>query len=154
MKPVQKTILIVAGLIAVSVFTIVAVAESGRRVPPPSQSQAERIEHGRYLVHNVGMCIDCHSPRDERGEFVDSKHLSGAPLGFAATVPMPWMPLAPRLAGLPAGYTEDDTVRFLMTGERPNNMPATLPPMPPFRMNDNDAKAIAAYLKSLPVNTD
>lgn len=153
MKPVQKTI-IVAGLIAVSVSTIVAVAGSGRRAPVSSPSPEERIEHGRYLVHNVGMCIDCHSPRDKGGQFVDSKHLTGALLGFAATVPMPWMPVAPGIAGLPAGYTEDGTVRFLMTGERPNNMPPTLPPMPPYRMSRHDAEAIAAYLKSMSVNPD
>ena len=74
---------------------------------------SDRIERGRYLVHQVGMCIDCHSPRDEGGEFIESQHLTGAPLAFAPTVSMPWMPAAPRIAGLPVGFTEEQTVDFL-----------------------------------------
>jgi hypothetical protein len=95
------------------------------------------------------MCIDCHSPRDEKGAFVESKHLTGSPLPFAPTVPMPWMPASPKIAGLPAGFTKADTIHFLMTGERPNGKPAPLPPMPPYRMNRDDAEAVTAYLQSL-----
>ena len=111
---------------------------------------SDRIERGRYLVHQVGMCIDCHSPRDEGGEFIESQHLTGAPLAFAPTVSMPWMPAAPRIAGLPVGFTEEQTVDFLMTGERPHGRGPVLPPMPPYRMTRGDAEALAAYLRSLP----
>lgn len=112
-------------------------------------TEDERIERGRYLVHRVGMCVDCHSPRDQKGEFLPGKLLAGAPIAFAATVPMPWMPVAPKIAGLPAGYTAEDTVHFLMTGERPNGRPAALPPMPAYRMERKDAEAVTAYLRSI-----
>lgn len=110
------------------------------------------LERGKYLVHRAALCIDCHSPRDEKGQFVETKHLSGSVLGFAATVPMPWAPAAPSLIGL-TGYTNDQAVKFLMTGVRPSGAPP-LPPMPAYRFDEKDAKAIVAYLKSLkPVET-
>ncbi|HRJ46091.1 MAG: hypothetical protein RLZZ129_605 [Verrucomicrobiota bacterium] len=105
------------------------------------------VERGRYLVHDVAMCIDCHSPRGEKGAFLEGKHLTGAALDFAATVPMPWAPYAPNLAGL-ENFTAAEAVKFFMTGERPSGMP-TLPPMPAYRMKREDAEAVTAYLKSL-----
>lgn len=105
------------------------------------------VERGRYLVHDVAMCIDCHSPRGEKGVFLEGKHLTGAVLDFTATVPMPWAPYAPSLLGL-ENFTADEAVKFFMTGERPAGMPP-LPPMPAYRMNKADAKAVVAYLKSL-----
>lgn len=113
----------------------------------PSRDNA--VAYGKYIVHNVSMCTDCHSPRDERGAFIEEKHLTGSPLGFKPVVEMPWMPMAPPLVGLPAGYTADALIQYLMTGTRPNGMPATLPPMPEYRMTRADAEAVTAYLDSL-----
>ena len=107
------------------------------------------IERGRYLVEGVAGCNDCHSPRNEKGELMEGMHLTGSPLPFAPTVPMPWAPAAPSIAGLP-DYTTEQAVKFLMTGERPSNIPP-LPPMPAYRLNEEDAKAVVAYVKSLPV---
>jgi Cytochrome c len=107
-----------------------------------------KIERGKYIVHRMALCIDCHSPRDEKGQFVEGKHLTGATLGFKPTVPMPWMPVAPNLAGLPEGYKREDMIQFLMTGKRPTGAPI-LPPMPEYRLNREDAEATAAYLESL-----
>lgn len=135
--------------VAVSVIALVSITSRALGDSTRHTADHERVERGRYLVHQVGMCIDCHSPRDQKGEFVDGKHLTGAPLGFAATVPMPWIPVAPKIAGLPAGFTAEDTVHFLMTGERPNGRPAPLPPMPSYRMDRSDAEAVTAYLRSL-----
>lgn len=105
------------------------------------------IERGRYLVFDVAGCVDCHSPRNEQGQFLADRHLTGAVLAFAPTVPMPWAPAAPAIAGL-EGYTEAQAIKFLMTGERPSGVPP-LPPMPAYRLNEADAKAVVAYLKSL-----
>lgn len=113
-------------------------------------SRTARIERGAYIVHQASMCVDCHSPRDARGEFIDEQHLAGAPLPFAPTVPMPaWSPAAPALAGLPAGYTDDDMIAFLTTGLRPHGGPPVAPPMPAYRLNRRDAEAVTAYLSSL-----
>lgn len=107
------------------------------------------LERGRYLVEQVGMCADCHSPRNERGEFVRSGWLTGAPIAMAPTVPLPaWAEHAPAIAGIPGHYTEAQFVHFLQTGERPDGSPPR-PPMPPYRFSRADAEAVAAYLKSL-----
>lgn len=112
-----------------------------------AKSETAAIERGRYLVHQVAMCIDCHSPRGEKGVFLEGKHLTGASFDFAATVPMPWAPFAPCLVGL-ENFTTEQAVKFFMTGERPTGQPV-LPPMPAYRMSEADARAVTAYLKSL-----
>ena len=137
--------LIIGG--AIATFCLMA-QNNPVAAPAAAVPDDPKIERGRYIVHHVALCIDCHSPRDEKGEFVGGKHLTGAPLGFKPLAPMPWMPLAPGLAGLPEGYKREDLVHYLMTGQRPNGT-TTLPPMPGYRFNRGDAEATAAYLESL-----
>lgn len=120
--------------------TLTSLAHAGEKPDP-------LIERGRIFVHNTGMCTDCHSPRDEKGQFIEGKHLMGSVLTFAPTVPMPWAPAAPMIAGL-EGYTNEQAVKFLMTGERPSGTPPR-PPMPAYRLQEDDARAVVAYLKSL-----
>ncbi|MCR6655236.1 MAG: c-type cytochrome [Opitutus sp.] len=105
------------------------------------------LTRGKYLVQNVGLCADCHSPRNERGEFIPELWLEGAPLPFAPTVPMPWSPAAPPIAGLPS-MTEEQAIVFLQSGTRPDGS-RPLPPMPEYRFDAEDARAVVAYLKSL-----
>jgi mono/diheme cytochrome c family protein len=109
---------------------------------------ADTIARGKYLVEKAGQCQDCHTPRNEKGEWVREQWLLGAEIAFKPTVPMPaWMAVAPPIAGLPT-LTHDQAVQFLMTGERPGR-PRVTPPMPEYRFSKADAEAIAAYLKSL-----
>lgn len=121
--------------------------------PDPATHSVAR-ERGRYLVHQASMCVDCHTPRNERGELIQAKLLCGAPLSFASRAPMPWAAVAPSIAGLPRGFTRADTVHFLMTGERPHGRSAPLPPMPRYRFDEEDAEAIATYLESLSATID
>lgn len=110
--------------------------------------QAGLIARGRYLVENVGLCADCHTPRNERGEFIAARSLMGSPLGFAPSFPMPaWAPVAPPIAGL-LTMTEAEAVKFMKEGVRPDGS-RPLPPMPEFRFNEADARAVVTYLKSL-----
>lgn len=144
-----KTILLGAlGILVVGGFALTRLL-GGAPPEPSAPSPAEQIEHGKYLVTQVAMCVDCHSPRGPDGQFVAGRELTGTPLGFAPTVPMPWAPAAPGIAGLPAGYTARDTVLFLTTGKRPHGLDPARPPMPEYRMSQADAEAIAAYLASL-----
>lgn len=122
----------------------------------PSKASASRsalIERGRYLVEQVGMCQDCHTPMNEKGEFVRERYLMGATIPFKPVGPVPaWAEQSPRIAGLP-GWSEEDAIRFFMTGQ---NMTGggPRPPMPPYRFNRQDAAAITAYLKSLTKSSD
>ena len=106
------------------------------------------IARGYYLATGVGLCIDCHSPRNEKGDYVAGMHLKGAAVPFAPAVPMPaWAPVAPAIAGLPQ-MTEEQAIKFLRTGLRPDGS-RPRPPMPEYRLDEADARALAAYLKSL-----
>lgn len=111
-------------------------------------SGSSKLERGKYLVEQVGMCGDCHTPHNEKGEPIQEKTLKGAILPFKPTVPLPvWADKSPNIAGLP-GWEDKDAIRFLMTGIAYNDLPAR-PPMPQYRFNQEDAVAIMAYLRSL-----
>lgn len=108
-----------------------------------------RLERGRYIVEAIAGCGDCHTPRDRRGASLADRRLMGAPIEFAPLHPMPaWATRSPALAGLPAGYSESQLATFLQTGRKPNGGLAR-PPMPAFRMDAADARAVAAYLRRL-----
>lgn len=112
-----------------------------------AQTKTSQIARGKYLVEQVGMCIDCHTPRNEKGELVKEKWLQGSTIEFKPIHPMPWSEVAPGIAGLP-GWKEADFIKLMTTGVTAEGQPLR-PPMPPYRMNDADARAVAAYLKSL-----
>ncbi|MBC7907423.1 MAG: c-type cytochrome [Rhodospirillaceae bacterium] len=112
----------------------------------------EQIARGRYLVENVGMCNDCHTPRGSRGEPDRTRSLAGAPIDFRPTVPVRvWVSSAPAIAGPKAlGWSREQMVAFLSTGTTPDGR-GSLPPMPMLRLNQDDAEAVAAYLASVPL---
>jgi hypothetical protein len=72
----------------------------------------------------------------------------GGQVGMRSTVALgEWAIVAPRLAGSPPG-TDEEFVHLLMTGISRTGQHLR-PPMPQFRMNQADAEAVLAYLKSL-----
>ena len=106
------------------------------------------IERGRYLVNNVAMCPQCHTPRDSNGALDARRPLEGGPVLFQPANADPNWPLKePRIGGnLPA--SDQDIIKLLTTGIWTDGKPLRLPMMP-FRMNEADAKAVVAYLKSV-----
>jgi mono/diheme cytochrome c family protein len=124
---------------------LLGAAFSAQAAKPAGRPDAE---HGRYLVHHVAMCVQCHTPRDEHGRLIEAKLLRGDALPVAS----PFRDIrfafrAPHIAGLP-GYTKEQAVRLLTTGIAANGQ-APLAPMPPFRMTREDAEDVVAYLASL-----
>lgn len=113
-----------------------------------STNKAE-IERGRYLVEEVAKCAECHTPRNLRGELDSQAWLQGAPIWIMPVRPIAnWADRAPALAGFP-GFTEEEGERILEKGIGPEG--ETLrPPMHIYHMSHAGAKAIIAYLKSLP----
>jgi mono/diheme cytochrome c family protein len=114
---------------------------------------AALVKRGEYLT-TVLPCTDCHT----YGGFSDkpdmTRYLAGSDVGFE----MPGLGFfyGPNLTpdketGL-GTWSSDDIVRAIRTGERPDGR--ILAPIMPWRsfaaLTDDDAKAIAAYLKSLP----
>jgi mono/diheme cytochrome c family protein len=114
-----------------------------------SSDRESLAERGMYLVHHVAMCIYCHTPRNDEGVPDRQQLLQGAPMPVASPFPrQQWAFQAPKIAGLPGGWTEADMVKFLQSGENSTGRQPK-PPMPPFRLTAEDAAAVATYLKSL-----
>ena len=112
---------------------------------PTSQAM---IARGKYLVHHVAQCIQCHTPRDARGDLIQSQLLTGAPIPIAGpSYAQPWAAESASLAGL-GGY-EDSFIHYLLThGHKPDGSKPKSP-MPQFQMTDEDAAAVIVYLRSL-----
>ncbi len=108
-------------------------------------TSTELAARGDYLVNGVVLCGDCHTPRLENMALDESRELQGADIGGPPTMAT----FAPQLAGIPANFTEEQFVAFLQTGVRPDGSHPR-PPMPPYRLNEQDARAVAAYIAALP----
>ena len=126
-----------------------AVQKPARQKAPSSTAEQGNVERGRYLVENVAMCEECHTPRDGGGNLDESRRLQGAPIWI-----MPvrhttnWAMNAPSLAGFEQ-FTDEQGEQILEQGVGPNGLPIQ-PPMHIYHMNHADAQAIIAYLRSLP----
>jgi len=106
------------------------------------------VERGSYIVNNVAMCPECHTPRLANGQLDPQRPLDGAPEFFQPPHPDADWPLkAPRIGGNPPA-NDQDIVKLLMTGIWTDGKPLRLPMMP-FRMNEADARAVVAYLHSV-----
>jgi mono/diheme cytochrome c family protein len=113
----------------------------------------QKIARGRALTF-VGGCQDCHTPGSLYGAPDTTRMLSGSDVGWQG----PWgVSYARNLTPDPetgiGNWTEDQIVTAFRMGHRPDGSPL-LPPMPwpmfGIGMSDEDANAIAAFLKSLP----
>jgi hypothetical protein len=136
---------------AALLVTAVVISASAPQKPAEEAGQAGKseIERGRYLVEDVAMCVECHTPRNERGELKHDAWLRGAPIWIRPVAPIAnWADHAPALAGFPS-FTEEEGERVLEKGTGPEGEQLR-PPMHIYHMNHADAKAIIAYLKSLP----
>jgi mono/diheme cytochrome c family protein len=148
----------VAACGGVIVLLSVALAQSRPQTPPQTQRPAPPgtpaaarvagdLARGEYLVHSVAMCVQCHSPRDQRGSLIARELLTGGAVPVRGpSWDAEWAYRAPALAGLP-GFTDEQIVTLLTEGHA-GDRPAPRRPMPPFRMNRADAEAIASYLRS------
>lgn len=123
--------------------------------PAPGPAAAERpwrdtatlVARGQYLVNEVAMCVQCHSPRDQQGNLIEADRLRGGAIPVRSPFPgEAWALSAPSLRGL-VGFTDEQALALLMTGKAPGR-PAPKRPMPPYRLNRADAEAIVAYLRT------
>jgi mono/diheme cytochrome c family protein len=136
-----------------AVAALVVLASCAKEEPKTAAAPAmSPVERGEYLAWVTG-CHDCHTPGGMYGTPDMSRKLSGSELGWEG----PWGVTYPRnLTPDPgtgiAAWSEADIVTAIRTGKRPDGT-AIQPPMPwpDFsHLTDEDAMALAAYLKSLP----
>lgn len=137
------------GLSAVALASLAA-AQHSAKVPAASAAGGD-VERGKYLVESVAMCGECHTPRDASGNLKYDAWLQGASTWVRPVAPIqPWADNAPALAGMPS-FTDEQFSTILEKGIGPEG--ETLrPPMHIYHMHHDDARAIIAYLKSLPAN--
>ncbi len=147
MKSGWLVVLMLLSVVAFAAAVGVAAATLPRSAPP----KAQQIARGEYLVTVMG-CGDCHTPGSLYGSPDFERRLSGSEMGWKG----PWgvtyaRNLTPDETGL-AKWSEKDIVDAMRTGMKPDHTPLQ-PPMPwpnLTALTDEDAYAIAAYLKSLP----
>lgn len=130
-------------LIAIGILVAVPTAFAADAQPNDS------VTRGKYLVDHVAMCVECHTPRNQKGDLLSGDYLRGAPIPVNPP-PYPntkWAIIAPGIVGL-AGYTKEQGIRLLTEGITSDGRVPN-PPMPRFRLTRTDAEAIVSYLKSL-----
>lgn len=111
----------------------------------------ETVEYGAYLAGPVAHCMECHTPME------GPRHLYDTRLGAGGRdMSGPWGPaISANLTPAPdalARWSDDEVIAMIRTGHRPDGS-AMLPPMGYgfyAGMSDRDARAIVAYLRSLP----
>ena len=118
-------------------------------VATPGRAET-RLDRGTYLVEVVGACGNCHSPVDGNGNR-SGPALSGGP----ALLSPAFEAYAPNITSdLETGigtWSEDQIVEALREGRTPDGHVLRPPmPVPLYRsMSDEDAHAVATYLKTL-----
>ena len=121
----------------------------GPFVPDPARD--ERWNRGAYLVRAVAHCGECHTPRNAVGALDHRRELAGTRDGpEGEKVPN----ITPDATGI-ADWSEGDIVTLLRTGAKPDfdNVQGSMAEAVRHGLStltDEDARAIAAYLKALP----
>jgi mono/diheme cytochrome c family protein len=113
----------------------------------PNPRESTPVNRGAYLVHALGHCGECHTPRNFLGAPKRARRLAGAELAEGR---------APNLT--PTGlkkWTDAQLARFLRTGSTPEG-DATADVMyevvrnTTSQLTTQDLEAMSAYLRSLP----
>ena len=123
---------------------------------PPVRAPQEGVERGRYLSEHVAHCQECHTPRTVFGTLDRARYLAGNPDGIDGEV-------TPNITPDPetgiGNWDESDIVTLLREGFLPNmdNVQGLMAllidgiPLGGYKdMTDEDALAIARYLKQVP----
>lgn len=122
-----------------------------------SDAGSDSVARGRYLVHHVTACVECHTPRDVVGRLDESLLLSGVECfrdgspNHDRTGCQHTANLTDHETGL-KNRSDLEIKAMFLEGMRPNGQ-ALHPNMPYWvfgNMSDSDADAIVAYLRTVP----
>lgn len=109
---------------------------------------------GAYLVHSLGRCGDCHTPRMLFGAPDPDRFLAGAPAGSPAWKPEKVPNITPdRKTGI-GNWTGDDIIGVLTDGKTPDfdDVRGSMAEIVKntARLSEEDRRAIAVFLASVP----
>ena len=122
-------------------------------LPSPALADDAQVARGRYLVIIAG-CSDCHTPGALIGAPDMKRYLGGSDVGFS--IPGQGVFVGENLTpdketGI-GSWTSEQIITAIRMGKRPDG--GELSPVMPYaafsHLTDEDAQAIAAFLKSLP----
>lgn len=139
---------VVGSTTGISIGSANAQAQVSSQTAGEHRANDPRVARGKYIVEDVAVCTQCHTPHTGSGDLDRSRWLEGSALWIQPASPDPNWPLrAPRLAGSPPG-SDGDLISLLTTGQWRGGQRLRAP-MPQFRMSNEDAQAVVAYLRSL-----
>lgn len=147
----MKSLIMGAAALAAA-LSVSACAQRGQAEAAAEPGPQDALARGKYLVAIMD-CAGCHKPGALTGQAKPETPLSGSQEGFE--IPgfgVVYPPnLTPHETGL-GGWTEAQIITAVTKGERPDGR--ILAPIMPWHgyanLTPDDAKALAAYLKSLP----
>jgi mono/diheme cytochrome c family protein len=132
---------------------LVSLSCAPKQEPVAAAPKPDPVVRGRYLV-TIMSCNDCHTPGTFYGQPDTTRRLSGSELGWVG----PWgvvhaRNLTPDSATGIGSWTKEQIVKALRSGNTPDG--TQLAPIMPWQnydsiLDEDDAMAIASYLKSLP----
>ena len=141
-------LLLLLVLVVSAAGVYVYVSTSGRLartyqvVPPPLEVPADDpalVERGRYLVHKVSLCIECH------GEDLGGKQVTEFPVKTL------WgTNLTRGQGGIGATYTDADFVRSMTHGVTKDGRSVVFMPSQDYRFTARDLAALIAYIRTVP----
>jgi mono/diheme cytochrome c family protein len=135
------------------VMSFGAVLAAFQVLPSPASADDAQVARGRYLVVIAG-CSDCHTPGALLGAPDMKRYLGGSDVGFS--IPGQGIFVGENLTpdketGI-GSWTSEQITAAIRAGKTPDGR--DLSPVMPYsafsHLTDEDAQAIAAFLKSLP----
>jgi len=116
-------------------------------------AEEDLTARGEYLARIMD-CTGCHTPGALAGQPDFDRYLAGSDIGFE--IPGVGVFYPPNLTSDPVnglgGWSEEEIIDAVRSGVRPDGRELVpVMPWPSYvALNDEDAKALAAFLKSLP----
>ena len=127
--------------------------------PIPDPDTSDPVEWGKYLVFNFE-CYSCHSADFKTNNYLEPEKSEGylgggnKPLNLEGDV-MLTQNLTPDMETGLGKMSEDAFVKLLKYGVKEGEHAMRYPMLPYSRLSDNEAKAIFAYLRTVPpINND
>jgi hypothetical protein len=153
MTVTRTTSQLLAGAALLAALTIVGLQAPGVAEQAPTVSGDRRAvrgdrARGQYIVEHVAMCVECHSGRDGDGNIIPAERYMGGAIPPGPRWAIDWPVMAPRNGGLP-GYTDEEARRLLMQGAISRLGRQLRAPMPRFRMTEQDAEDVIAFMRSV-----
>jgi mono/diheme cytochrome c family protein len=136
----------------VSFAAVVALAGCTARSAPAARAEDPRITRGQYLV-KIMDCGGCHTPGSLAGRPDPDRVLGGSDIGFQFPGGIVYPPnLTPDATAGLGRWTDEEIMRAVKQGVgRDGRALVPIMPWPSYAvLTDDDARALIAYLRSIP----